>query len=196
MKTFFNYCLILSIITTGAMAQNNSAGCTSATTPSGNIVFFGIDYSLVRFSFISENTAQAVRTMHEINQLFIIEAQKYDVNKLMGKHVVKINLEHADSVTDILNDFPVRFDGDYKIGIDDVKALIANYPDSADEGVGLVFIAEQMNKKSATGSYYVTFFDLKTKEVLTACRQNGKAGGFGMRNYWAATVYNVMKNWK
>jgi len=23
----------------------------------------------------------------------------------------------------------------------------------------------------------------------------GKAAGFGFRNYWAGSVYNVMKNW-
>ena len=76
-----------------------------------------------------------------------------------------------------------------------MNALIAKYPDSDDESIGLVFVAEQMSKKDIIGTYYVTFFNLKTREVLTTCRQYGKAGGFGMRNYWAATIYNLMKNW-
>ena len=67
---------------------------------------------------------------------------------------------------------------------------------SLGEGIGLVFVAEQMNKINLIGSYYVSFFDLKNKGVLTTCCKIGKAGGFGMRNFWAATVYNMMKSWK
>jgi hypothetical protein len=196
MKKFVICGFILSILTVGAMAQKGQPGCTSATTPSGNIVFFGIDYSLARFSYISESSAYAVRIMPEINRLFITEAKKYDAGKLMGKNVVKISLNYANSVTDKLSDSNVIADEDYKISEDDVRALVAKYPDSNDEGIGLVFIAEQMSKKDAAGSYYVTFFSLKTREVLTTCRDTGKAGGFGMRNYWAATIYSLMKKWK
>ena len=196
MKKMIFYSLFLAIVANGVMAQSGQSGCTSATTPSGNIVFFGIDYSLVRFSYIDESAANAIRTMPEINRLFITEAKKYDVNKLMGKPVVKTDLDHVNTVTYNLSDDQVILNEDYKISVDDVNALIAKYPDSADEGVGLVFIAENMNKKNAMGSYYVTFFDLKTREVLTTCCKTGKAGGFGMRNYWAASIYSLMKSWK
>ena len=196
MKKMIFYSLLLTIVANGVMAQNGQSGCTSSTTPSGNIVFFGIDYSLVRFSYIDESAAYAIRTMPEINRLFITEAKKYDVNKLMGKLVVKTNLDYANTVIYNLSDEHVIVNEDYKISINDVMALIAKYPNSADEGVGLVFVAENMNKKNATGSYYVTFFNLKTREMLTTCRKTGKAGGFGMRNYWAASIYNLMKNWK
>ena len=42
--------LFLAIVANGVMAQSDRSGCTSAT-PSGNIVFLGIDYSLARFSY-------------------------------------------------------------------------------------------------------------------------------------------------
>ena len=187
--------LFLAIVANGVMAQSDRSGCTSATTPSGNIVFLGIDYSLARFSYIDESAAYTIRTLPEINRLFVTEAKKYDIGKLMGKSIVKTDLDHANTTAYNLSAEHIILNEDYKISVDDVIALIAKYPDS-DDGVGLVFVAENMNKKNATGSYYVTFFNLKTKEVIAACRQTGKASGFGMRNYWAGSIYNLMKNWK
>ena len=193
MKKFIFYCFIFTIIANGVIAQ---PGCTSATTPSGNIVFFGIDYSLVRFSYIEESAAYTLRTLPEINRLFITEAKKYDIVKLMGKNVVKSDFDYVNTVTYNLSEDQIIANEDYKITESAVNDLIAKYPDSADDGVGLVFIAEHMDKKNLSGSYYVTFFNLKTKEVLTTCRKTGKPGGFGMRNFWAASIYNMMKNWK
>jgi hypothetical protein len=196
MKKFLFYCFILSIAAQSAMAQRGLSGCTSATTPSGNIVFLGIDYSLARFSYIAESATYVIRTIPEINRLFIIEPKKYDVGKLMKKSVTKVDLNYVLSLNEQLSADRVILHGDYRINENDVKALIANYPDDLGEGTGLVFVAEQMDKRSGFGSYYVTFFDMKTKEVLTTCRRTGKPGGIGLRNFWAATVYNMMKNWK
>ncbi len=195
-KKIFLFSFILGVAVIGVSAQNNQSGCTSATTPGNNVVFYGIDYSLVRFSYIAESPAYALRIMPEINRLFITEAKKYDVAKMMKKNVIKTDLDYAKSVTSSLSEDQLVLNSDYKISVDDVKAVIAKYPDSTDEGVGLVFVAELMNKTANEGSYYVTFFDLKTKEVLTTCRQTGKAGGFGMRNFWAASIYSLMKNWR
>ena len=196
MKKLIFYSLLLAIVANVAMAQSGQSGCTSATTPSGDIVFLGIDYSLVRFSYIDESAAYTIRTLPEINRLFVTEAKKYDIGKLMGKSVVKTDFDYVNNVAYNLPDGQIISNEDYKINVDDVLALISKYPDSTDDGVGLVFVAENMNKKNATGSYYVTFFNLKTKEVIAACRKTGKAGGFGMRNYWAGSIYNLMKSWK
>lgn len=196
MKSLILCSFILSIIASGAVAQKGQPGCTSASTPAGNIVFFGIDYSLVRFSYVDDDPAYIVQTLPQINRLFITEARKYDVGRLMAKNVVKTDLEHVNSVTGKLSGKNIMVDADYAIREDDVRALISQYPGSAVDGVGLVFVAEQMNKRELTGSYYVTFFDLKTGEVLTTCRQTAKPKGFGFRNYWAATIYGLMKAWK
>lgn len=193
MQKFLLLSFVLSMLTIGATAQQ---GCTSKTTPTGDVVFYGIDYSLVRFSYVQESAIQIIDVLPQINNLFINEAKKYDVQKLMGKNVVKTSLVYAKSVTDNLSESQLIFNGDYQINEDDIKKLIKDYPDSDDAGIGLVFIAEQMNKQTSQGSYYVTFFDLKTKEVLSTCRQTAKAMGFGLRNFWAGSVYGMMKAWK
>jgi hypothetical protein len=61
--------------------------------------------------------------------------------------------------------------------------------------MGLVFVAENLNKITQMGSYWVCFFDLGTKEIIDMQLKTGKAAGFGFRNYWAGSAFNVMKNW-
>ncbi len=92
-------------------------------------------------------------------------------------------------------------DESYSFGEDVVKKIISEYDTEAANGIGLVFIVESFNKNDARGYVWVTFFDLSNKEVLFTEKLSGKAGGFGFRNYWAKSYYNVMaeigkKKWK
>jgi hypothetical protein len=43
---------------------------------------------------------------------------------------------------------------------------------------------------------WVTFVDMKSKTVLLTKHMEGKAGGFGFRNYWAKSFLNVLKSIK
>jgi hypothetical protein len=79
--------------------------------------------------------------------------------------------------------------------MDQVKDVIKKYDVEDKSGVGLIFVAENLNKVSQTGSYYVCFFDLSTKEIIDCKRMTGAVSGIGFRNYWACSIYNVMKTW-
>jgi hypothetical protein len=46
------------------------------------------------------------------------------------------------------------------------------------------------------GAFFVTFINMNTKEVLFTERMTGEPGGFGLRNYWAGSVYNILKRIK
>ncbi|MEZ5198923.1 MAG: hypothetical protein R2764_21855, partial [Bacteroidales bacterium] len=87
-------------------------------------------------------------------------------------------------------------DGGKTMHLDDnaVQEMIGSYDmGNNDEGLGIVFIVESFSKKSEMGSFFVTFFDIETKRVLLTERMSGKAGGFGIRNYWAKSYYTVLK---
>jgi len=40
----------------------------------------------------------------------------------------------------------------------------------------------------------VTFFDIQTKQVLLTEKIDGKAGGYGFRNFWEGAYFKVMKS--
>jgi hypothetical protein len=78
---------------------------------------------------------------------------------------------------------------------EDVKKVISSYDTKDKTGTGLVFVAENLHKVEETGSYYVVFFDISSKEIIDMERKMGKPAGIGFRNYWAGSVYNIMKAW-
>ena len=52
---------------------------------------------------------------------------------------------------------------------------------------------EGMNKIDGKASMYVTIMDMASKKVLFTKRMIGKVMGFGFRNYWASSIYQVLK---
>ncbi|MBL4704307.1 MAG: hypothetical protein JKY54_07285 [Flavobacteriales bacterium] len=84
----------------------------------------------------------------------------------------------------------------YAISKDKIESHVKSYDGVEGEGVGIVFIVESLNKLEQAGFMWVTFFDEKTKEIIYTERMSGAAQGFGIRNYWAGTFYNVVKEIK
>ena len=60
-----------------------------------------------------------------------------------------------------------------------IRGLVASLEMREEEGVGLVFIAEQFIQRPGTSCYYATFFDVETREVIRANREC-KGGGEGL----------------
>lgn len=65
-----------------------------------------------------------------------------------------------------------------------------------------MFVLENFNKIEERGTMWVVFFDIESKQILLTKNMSGKPQGFGFRNYWVRTVYDVMremgdqyKNW-
>ncbi|MFZ1331619.1 MAG: hypothetical protein WAR83_05500, partial [Flavobacteriales bacterium] len=75
-----------------------------------------------------------------------------------------------------------------------VPSMVKDYKTEDGEGVGVVFIVSTFNKTQEMAEFYVTFFNMKTKEVLHSERISGKPVGFGLRNFWAGSVTNVLKS--
>jgi len=75
---------------------------------------------------------------------------------------------------------------------EDIKKHVKSYDLSGKKGIGLVFVMEGMSKTNKEATMYVTLVDMASKKVLLSEQMTGKAQGFGLRNYWAYTVYKVL----
>jgi len=53
---------------------------------------------------------------------------------------------------------------------------------------------ESMSKTSERASMYVTFIDMSNKKVLHTERMEEKVGGFGLRNYYAKSIYEALED--
>lgn len=191
-KTFIQVVALTLIFGLNAFAQNREKALNES-----NMTWYGVDFSLAKFTMIIDDPEDIVdRYLDAINQLVPNEPEKYDLKEYFNKSEVTIDLNQVAERNSNIDPDALVIDEKHEISLDDVKAVIKSYNTQDHSGMGLVFIAENLNKSSQTGSYYVCFFDNSTKEIIDARRMTGKATGFGIRNYWAGSVYNVMKAWQ
>jgi hypothetical protein len=184
--------LILEISTGNLFAQNRSKAFAESS-----VTWYGVDYSLVKFTLVTESTQQIVTNyLPAINAVIVQEQEKkYNIRKFFNKSNVTIELDNVNEHNQKIDPAQLALTHASSITQDEVNKLVKSYKTAGKKGMGLVFVAENMNKSTSIGSFYVVFFDLATKEIIDSQRFVGKAGGIGFRNFWAGAVYEVMKVW-
>lgn len=161
------------------------------------ITFFGVDFSKGRI-YAADNTPAEMREAYSrINNLFMSEPDKYDVEKYTGKPLADIKLSPvADLNAAIPDDAVSTFRKEYKITAADTDSTAAALASPDAKGVGFVIVMQQLNKAKERATYHMVFFDMQSGAVLLRMEEEGDAGGFGLRNYWAASVLDAMKHMK
>ena len=160
------------------------------------ITWLGVDFTLARFTLITEDPAAVVSTsLKAINNLILAEPDKYNLKKFFSKTEVTNDIDMVNERNSKIDPTILIAPDKYTITPEDVKKVISSYDTQGKTGTGLVFVAENLHKVEEIGSYYVVFFDMATKEIIDSERKVGKAAGIGFRNYWTGSIYNVMKTW-
>ncbi len=126
------------------------------------------------------------------NNLILNESTKYNVAGMVRKEDIEYETStvesiNAGTVVEDMEDKPVE------LSKSDVQKFVNSYEFETKEGIGMFFVCEYMNKIKAEAVYHVVIMRMDTKEILLHSRETGAAGGFGLRNYWAKTYYNVIE---
>ncbi len=195
------------IVSSIFMAANLMAQSANEALLAREITWYGIDYSRVKLiGEFSQFGDAGVKSESEIrdkyfpawNELVLKEANKYDIKSAFRKnHVIydldavnlrnsRVNPGHLISLSD--ND-------QNNLDEDAIQAIVSEYPASG-KGYGLVFIAKSLDKRREMGSYHVVLFDKESRKVVFNKILTGKAAGFGIRNYWARSYYEVLEQSK
>lgn len=124
--------------------------------------------------------------------LIITEPEKYDFSRIIGKRVEVVIEPMLKVVT--TSDYTNLKSLDSTYEEPKYADIIKNYNLSQTEGIGLVMVAKVLNKPMSKATYELITFDIATRDILSKREVTGKAGGFGLRNYWAGSVYNVIKS--
>jgi len=78
--------------------------------------------------------------------------------------------------------------GNYCISFNDLQKIIESYVIRESQGIGMVINVVNFNKDREFSMQYITFFDIKTREILYALLTTGEAGGGGFVGHWAKGV--------
>jgi hypothetical protein len=188
------FSLALAAICFSAAAQKKSSPLAGL----GSMTFYGIDFSRGRVYGAADEPEKLRKAFGDINMLFIMEPEKYDVAKFVGKPMNDIRI---DAVTNMNDTIP----------LDSIKTVVKGHTigDSAivqtvkdlcivsyNHGMGLVMIMETLDKPAELGTFVFVLFDIDTRNVISHWKLSGEPGGFGLRNYWAHSVYEALEKVK
>lgn len=168
-------------------------GITSSYANDDNRCYvYGVDFSHARVYAAEESVEQFANAFKAINLLFITEPEKYDFSLIMNKRVSVV----VEPVMNIISacDYSGLKTYDNTYANPDYSAIIKNYTLSQTEGTGIVMIAKMLDKPMRQAVYELITFDIASREILSKREVKGKAGGFGLRNFWAGSIYQVIKN--
>ncbi len=172
-----------------------NAQSASSVFNTNEVTWFGVDFSNSKFigpEGFSNPFEIVDRFFDSWNNLIVSEQKKYDIKKHFRKRYVEYDLsivkERNSSVDP--DDLVLESYESHELSMEDIRQIISEY-NSNRSGLGLVFIVETFNKPRDLGTMYVTFFDIKSGKVLFAEKLSGKAGGIGLRNYWASSIHKV-----
>ncbi len=167
-------------------------------SPQTTITWLGIDFSQARFigdynKFRTE--ADARRLMEALNELMIIEKAKYDVGKMLLKQNVYLKLEVTKDHNKTIDVDALLADSlkshDHLV-IDNIKEIVSQYDFEGNTGIGLMYNVETFNKTKSEALIWVTFINMDMKEVLFSEKLAQEPGGFGLRNFWAGAIDDMM----
>ncbi len=163
------------------------------------ITWLGLDFTGAKFIGDRErygSTSDVQHLLESWNDLMIKERSKFDVagaiDKLKVEDALEVTKEHNANL-DVSEIFSNEKKDHFHLKPDDIVAIARDYDYKGLTGIGVMFNIESFSKPDEEGAMWITFVNMKTKEVFFSERVGGQPGGFGMRNFWAASIYNVLK---
>lgn len=170
-----------------------SLNALSAQTDESTYIY-GVDFTHAKVYAANESVEQFAKAFEGINMLIVTEPEKYDFSHIMGRKVNAVidPIYRLVSTCDYTN--LKTLNSTYEEP--EYAEIVKNYSLPQTEGVGVILVAKVLNKPMNTASYELITFDIATREILYNKAVSGKAGGFGLRNYWARSVYDIIRTEK
>ena len=161
------------------------------------VYFYCVDFMHVNIYGAKESAHEFKKAFKGINELLMTESAKYDASSYLNVRVKEIVIAPViNRVDDIDEKELFVYNRDVEgFTKEEIEFIIGNLDLKETSGTGLIFIADFLDKTTHTGHYHVVFFDIATREVNSVEEVSGLAKGAGLRNYWARTILNVMKNY-
>ena len=167
--------------------------------------WLGIDFSHVKiignfaqFAEAGAVDAYQIKTQYfpAWNNLILSEPEKYDIKGMFKLNELVIDIEmiaKLNAETDV-NGMETANSPNYTR--ENIQSFVDGYNTTGKSGIGIVFLAESLDKNTPEAWFHIVAMNTTSKEVLIWERIKAKPGGFGVRNYWAGAVYNIIKEAK
>jgi hypothetical protein len=207
---FFLRFLGLLLLLAGAqtvLAQTTFKDFFNEQTP---VTYLGVDFTDVKIAGLTDFDIRDLKDRHfsSINNLVVNEkeAKKYDFSKFFHRSNTQKDITAVETHNAKIDADKIKSTGgsdENRFTAASIEKLVKGYSFSGKKGIGVLLIAEAFSKTKEEGVIHAVFIDLSNSKVLYTEKFSEKAGGIGLRNYWAKTVYNTLddmsdkySNWK
>jgi hypothetical protein len=176
----------------------------SVFDPKAEITWLGVDLSQAKLIGDRErwgSTSDVQRIMEAWNDLIVKEKDKFNIARALGKERDKVRnmvevTKESNANLDVTEMFSNEKTDHVRLRPGDIVAVVSEYDFKDASGLGLMFNVESFSKLDDEAAIWVTFIDIRNKEVLFSERMTGQPGGAGMRNFWANSVFEVLERMK
>jgi len=198
-KIGFAFLLSLGVISA------NSQTAQDLFSSNSRITWLGIDFSHVRlignfsdFLDLGAKSSVEIITSYfpEWNRIVLDEGEKYDIRGMLRRLDIYYDIDMIMDVNYQTNPDSLESYNARRFTGKDIQSYVSQYNLEGRDGIGVVFIAESLNKSYKEAYYHFVAINMKTSEVLFHYRLRGEPSGFGLRNYWANSVYRVINDIK
>lgn len=160
------------------------------------ILWVGINFSKAKFTRNGFDFTQEIMLhyFHEWNMLILNDQKKYDIRMSFRKPVMQYDLSAITKMnkTVKINECLTRNIGTKDVHSDDqMVQYLTGLTLPKTMPYALTFVVESFDATIKTAAIWVAIIKTDTKEVVLCEKFLKKPAGFGTRNYWARTFYNV-----
>ena len=167
------------------------------------ISWLGIDFSHVKliggFTQFSGAGSQSVVDIRDDffpswNNLVLAEPDKYDLKGMLRKGEVIYDISMIMNINSTCPVEEMEDQNTPNYTLENIKEFVSLYPIESKTGIGILLIAESLNKNAQEAHFHFVAINMSTKEILIHERLRGEPTGFGLKNYWAGSIYRIMKD--
>jgi hypothetical protein len=171
--------------------------------PEVPVTWLGIDYShcklignFAEFAEAGRKSTWQIRDSYfpKWNAIILDEPDKYDVRGMLRRSDIGFDLSMITGINarTVLAEMEVFNPVIYTP--DDIQSFADQYEFRDQNGVGIVLIAESMNKIMPEAWYHFVAIDMRSGKVILHERLRGQPSGIGLRNYWANSIHKIISN--
>lgn len=167
-----------------------------------SLVWAGVDYSLVQMIGSGDFRQPDSIFPGYLNKwnAMVLDEQLDELKKRLHHDIVPrtsfLTARHAglDATEHIQRDDLIAY-GEALLTREEVARQVRGYELEGD-GMGVVLVAEQLNKSGEMGCYWATFFDIESSRTYETTRLCGETGGVGFRNHWFGSIKSTVAQLK
>ncbi len=187
---------LLAVVAFFTLSFSQSEKLTDTVFYSGEMVFYGYDYSHFQLVDGKRMTQDIKKFIFGWNDFLDVKLNKRVLASLFRKDRVTINQEPTDEKNRPLRSSELVSTARTIISKDSIQSYLSNYNFREKDGLGFVVIFENFEKESKSISGYFVFFDIATKKVIKADYFNSfDRNGYNRVNDWAIATVIAMKKY-